>query len=123
MTQTELDLYRRACRRWGAFGRAAGEHGEVFVSSYARTGGAVGSQTTSASVVSLGAPQEARLSSLIGAVGVPLLVGCRQEEHVQTLDEGLFVRVDHVVHEPLVDAVGQAAGVEAVLEEAMPTMI
>jgi len=35
-----------------------GEDGEAFVSSYARSGGAVGSQTTSASVVSSGAQRQ-----------------------------------------------------------------
>jgi hypothetical protein len=39
----------------GCIRQRRGEDGEAFASSYASTGGAVGSQTTSASVVSSGA--------------------------------------------------------------------
>jgi hypothetical protein len=37
--------------------------------------------------------------------------------------KALSFRVDYVVHQPLVDAVGQAAGVEPVLEEAMAVVV
>ena len=44
-----------------------------------------------------------------------MLVGSREEEHVAGLDERAVVVVEAVMADPLLDPVGEAARVEAIL--------
>ena len=59
---------------------------------------------------------EPAVAALVGARRLPVLVGGGQEEHVHALDEGSVALVDRVGDEPLLDAVGETARVEAILE-------
>src|SRR5207244_12446869 len=59
---------------------------------------------------------EPGLTALVGALRLPLLVGRRDEEHVARLDERTVPVIDPVVHDPLLDSVGEAPGVETVLQ-------
>ena len=59
---------------------------------------------------------EAGLAALVRALRLSVRVGGGEEEHVARLDEGAVVVVDRVVHDPLLDPVGEPARVEAVLE-------
>ena len=66
---------------------------------------------------------EPGVAALVAAIGAALGVGGGQEEHIHPLDERAIVIVDRVAHQPLVDAIRQAAGVEAVLEVAVAPVI
>ena len=67
---------------------------------------------------------EARVAALVRALRPPLGVGGREEEHVHPLDERPVVGVDRPpLHEPLVEAVGEPARVEAVLEPPRPVVV
>ena len=59
--------------------------------------------------------REARVATLVRALGPTVCIRCGDEEHVAALDEGPVVVVDPVPHEPLVDPVRKPAGVEAIL--------
>ena len=61
---------------------------------------------------------EARAAALVRALGLSVAIGSGEEEHVARLDEGAVVVVDPVVHDSLLDAVGEPARVEAILETA-----
>ena len=62
---------------------------------------------------------EARVAALVRALRVPVGITRRKEEHVARLDERLGVVVDAFVHQELVDPVGDAPSVEAILPVAM----
>ena len=66
---------------------------------------------------------ESGLATLVGALRHAVLVGGRDEEHVAGLDERAVVVVEAVVAEPLVDPIGQPAGVEAVLQPPVPVVV
>ena len=66
---------------------------------------------------------ESGLAALVGALRHPLLVGGREEEHVAGFDERAVVVVEAVVADPLLDPVGQAARVEAVLQLSVPVVV
>src|SRR5205085_9460282 len=59
---------------------------------------------------------EAGIAALVRARRHAVLVAGGQEEHVPSLDEGAVALADGVGDQPLLDAVGQAAGVEQVLQ-------
>ena len=66
---------------------------------------------------------EARIAALVRALRRPVLVRGREEEHVARLDEGAVVGVDRVPDDALLEPVGEAARVEAVLEAAAVLVI
>jgi hypothetical protein len=61
-------------------------------------------------------PHEAGIAALVGALRSALGVSGRQEEHVHTLDERALLGADGGAHQALVDAIGEPARVEPVLE-------
>src|SRR5438874_3983456 len=62
---------------------------------------------------------EPGVPALVRAGGGTAFVAGGEEEHVPRLDEGAVALADRGGDQPLVDAVGQAPGVEAVLELAI----
>ena len=66
---------------------------------------------------------EAGLAALVRALRPPLGVGGRDEDHVARLDERAVVLVDGLVHDALVDPVGEAARVEAILEPPVAVVV
>ena len=66
---------------------------------------------------------EARVAALVRALRRPVLVRGREEEHVARLDERAVVGVDRVADDPLLEAVGEAARVEAVLQPAAVVVV
>ena len=68
-------------------------------------------------------PHESGLAALVGALRHAVLVGGREEEHVAGLDERAVVVVEAIVAEPLLDPVGEAARVEAVLQLPVPVVV
>jgi len=59
---------------------------------------------------------EAWVAPLVGALRAPVGVGGREEEHVHPLDERAVLGRDRVVDLDLLEAVGQAPRVEAILQ-------
>src|SRR5256885_16774832 len=66
---------------------------------------------------------EAGLAALIRAARLTGLVGGSEKEHVERLDECLVGVSDAIDHQPLLDAISEAAGVKAVLQLAAALMI
>ncbi len=66
---------------------------------------------------------EAGIAALVGALRRAVGVGRREEEHVARLDERAVAVVDRVVHDPLLDPVGEPPRVEAVLEPAVALVV
>ncbi len=67
---------------------------------------------------------ETRIAALVRALGVSVRVGRGEEEHVHALDEGAILGVDHRARKKLlVQAVGEAARVEAVLQLARTVVV
>src|SRR6266545_2604111 len=59
---------------------------------------------------------ETGLTSLVRALRLPLIVRCGDEEHVASLDEAAVVGVDAVADDAALDAIGETARVELVLQ-------
>ena len=66
---------------------------------------------------------EPGIAALVGALRHAVLVGRREEEHVARLDERAVVGVEPVAIEPLLDPVGEPAGVEPVLQATVPVVV
>jgi hypothetical protein len=66
---------------------------------------------------------EAGIAALVRALRAPLGVGGGEEEHVHPLDERAVLVRDRVVHLDLLEPVGQAPRVEAVLQLARAVVV
>src|SRR6202049_5368726 len=66
---------------------------------------------------------ETGLAALVRAAWLTGLVGGGEKEHVERLDESLVGVSDTIDHQPLLDAIREPAGVEAVLQLAAALMI
>src|ERR1700724_487505 len=66
---------------------------------------------------------EAGLAALVRAARLTGLVGRCKKEHVDRLDESLVGASDTIAHQPLLDAISEAASVEAVLQLSAALMI
>ena len=66
---------------------------------------------------------EAGIAALVRALRLPVLVGGCDEEHVPRLDERAVVVVDPVADDALLDPIGEASRVKAILELAAPFVI
>ena len=66
---------------------------------------------------------EARIAAFVGTARQAVGVGRREEEHVATFDELAIAVVDVVDHQPLLDAIGEAARIEAILQFAAAAVI
>src|ERR1700731_3675702 len=66
---------------------------------------------------------EAGLAALVRTAWLTRLVGGGEKEHVERLDESLVGVSDTIDDQPLLDAISEAASVEAVLELSAAPMI